>query len=462
MTRARRARGVCKDYRSPPGRTSREGALIDSRPVNITSTFDIRRRGVRPAFLRPRLDRLLAAAALAGSLLVLCATLAAPAQAGVAKGVCSPQLESEPGESTARAGLVREIGRGLGADWVRISVNWAALEPTRGEYSPAELARLDALVRDLRAARVKVILTTCYVPAWATRSYWWTHPPAGLPDGPQPFYPIRDGALRDYTRLGEFLARHFKGRVQALECGNEPNLWTFLYPQRTASDPYFAARVYLRMLKAFHAGVARARTGVRVVAGATAPVGLDDIYRTSPQRFARFLQRARAGRYFDVYSHHPYTPGGSINPAPEPAPQRPFAHGHALQPAHAAAPVPQEAVLPHGVRVQHAAEPHVRALRQRAGPGAVPEERLQVRGTLPAGPPPGLVPGARPQSRGRGRRLGRVLRPAPSGRGAKAGVVRLQKTLSAIEHEHNGLPAASMSHRHRGWSRGKCRSERSQ
>ena len=77
------------------------------------------------------------------------------------------------------------------------------------------------------------------------------------------------------------------------------------------------------MLKAFHAGVQRARTGVRVIAGATAPVGLNDIYRTSPQRFARFLQRNHAGRYFDVYSHHPYTPGGSLYPAPGQPPNDP-------------------------------------------------------------------------------------------------------------------------------------------
>jgi hypothetical protein len=69
--------------------------------------------------------------------------------------------------------------------------------------------------------------------------------------------------------------------------------------------------------------VDRARTNVRVVAGATAPVGLNDVYRTSPQRFARFLQRSGAGRHFDVYSHHPYTPGGSLNRAPGQPPNDP-------------------------------------------------------------------------------------------------------------------------------------------
>jgi hypothetical protein len=55
---------------------------------------------------------------------------------------------------------------------------------------------------------------------------------------------------------------------------------------------------------------------LRVVAGATGPVGLDDVYRTSPQRFARALKRDGATRYFHAYSHHPYTPGGSVRWAP--------------------------------------------------------------------------------------------------------------------------------------------------
>jgi polysaccharide biosynthesis protein PslG len=267
-----------------------------------------------------RIGRWLVAACLATSLLVLGTSIAAPARAGVAKGVCSLQLDSETATSPARASMVREVSHGLGARWVRINLNWAALEPTRGEYSPAELARIDALVGELHTAGTRIILTTYYLPNWATDSYWWTHPPAGFADGPQAFYPIRDDALRDYGDLGEFLARRYTGQVQALECWNEPNLWPYLYPQRTEKDPFFAARVYLGMLKAFHAGVARAHTGVRIIAGATAPVGLNDIYRTSPQRFARFLQRSGAGRYFDVYSHHPYTPGGSIYTAPNQPP----------------------------------------------------------------------------------------------------------------------------------------------
>ena len=183
------------------------------------------------------------------------------------------------------------------------------LEAEQNSYAAAEVARLEDLVNELRLTGIKVLLGVNYLPTWAQdRSY---------SGNPGTAYPIRSDALNDFERLGEFLAAHFGDRVRDIECWNEPNLWMGLYPQRTAKDDYFAARSYLRMLKAFHAGVQRGNPAVRVVAGATAPIGLNDRLRTSPQRFARFLKNHGAGNYFDVYSHHPYTPGGSVHRAPD-------------------------------------------------------------------------------------------------------------------------------------------------
>jgi hypothetical protein len=263
---------------------------------------------------------------LAGVLAVMLAAggvMPGPARASLAKGIVDAALEVQPAASTASPGMIREIDRGLGAKWVRLAVHWSIVEPRRGSYSTAELERLDALVDGLHDAGLKVMLTLDSAPTWAQDSSLWQRPPAGLPKGPHGFYAVREGALDDFGRLGASLARRYAGRVQALECWNEPNLWTFLYPQRVDGDPDFGARVYLRMLRAFHTGVHRAGAGMRVIAGATAPVGLNDVYRTSPQRFARFLRRAGAGRLFDVYSHHPYTPGGSMYTAPGQPPNDP-------------------------------------------------------------------------------------------------------------------------------------------
>ena len=252
------------------------------------------------------------------------AALAAPAaNAVVAKGIVDAALEAEHATSAAKPAMIREIDRGLGATWVRLTAHWSVLEPQQGAYAPAELERLDALVAGLHEAGVKVMLTVVSVPAWAQDQSFWEQPPAGFAKGAQGFYAPRSDAMDDFGRLAEFLAHRYRSRIQALECWNEPNLWAYLYPQRVANDPYSGARVYLRMLRSFSAGVRRAHSRVRVVAGATAPVGLNDSYRTSPQRFARFLRRADAGRLFDAYSHHPYTPGGSLYAAPGRPPNDP-------------------------------------------------------------------------------------------------------------------------------------------
>ena len=230
------------------------------------------------------------------------------------KAIYDVYYDTSPGDATIRAPLLTDFDR-LGVKWVRINVNWGLLEPERGSYDTREIARLDGMVDDLRSSSVKVLMGVNCLPSWAQDTAY-----AGNPGRS---YPIRSTALDDFGRLGEYLASHFAGRVRDIEVWNEPNLWASFYPQRTADDPHFAARTYLRMLKAFHAGVHRGDPSIRIVAGATAPIGLNDRLRTSPQRFARFLKDNGAAAYFDVYSHHPYTPGGTMNSAPDGRPNDP-------------------------------------------------------------------------------------------------------------------------------------------
>jgi hypothetical protein len=271
------------------------------------------------AFRTPKVTVLLALLTVTATALVLTACFLPDRAAALEKGILEVRLQNS-GDPVERAAIARQIGAGLGARWARVNINWGTLEAKRGAYSEAYLERLDATVDALAARHVKVIITTYSMPVWAQDRYWWTHPPAGYDDGPQSFYAIREGALPDYANLGQFLATHFAGRVHALESWNEPNLWSYIYPQRTADDGFFGPRTYLRMLRAYRTGIKRAHTGVKVVAGATAPVGLDDRYRTSPQRFARFLKANGAAKLFDAYSHHPYVPGGTFFSAPDQPP----------------------------------------------------------------------------------------------------------------------------------------------
>lgn len=249
--------------------------------------------------------------------------LGGPPVAGafVVKGIISPRLEVA--SDAQRGAIVREMRGRLEARWVRVSANWSAVEPERGVYDADELAQLDGLVHDLHAAGARVILTVVSVPEWASDTSLWSDPPPTYAPGYQPFYPMRAEALADFGSFGRMLAERYGRRINGLECWNEPNLWVFLYPQRVAGDRYFGARTYLRMLKAFTRGVRSSGVRVPVIAGATAPVGTDDKLRTSPLTFARFLKKNGAASWFDAYSHHPYTPGGSVFRAPDKPPNDP-------------------------------------------------------------------------------------------------------------------------------------------
>ncbi|HJW74086.1 MAG TPA: cellulase family glycosylhydrolase [Thermoleophilia bacterium] len=219
---------------------------------------------------------------------------------------------------------MREVGRLLGASVVRTGIAWQDVEPLPGIYNETYLSQVSATIDAARAEGMSVVVTVWAVPRWASDSSFWNRPPGGYPAGEyRHFYPIRTDCLDDYRLFAENLSRRLAGRVMAYECWNEPNLWTFLYPQRTASDSAFAAHRYVDMVRAFSAGIRSGDPTAKVVAGSTAPSGSNNAYSTSPQRFARIVQKASVGDSFDVYSHHPYMTGGVKNVAPEQPPRDP-------------------------------------------------------------------------------------------------------------------------------------------
>ena len=250
---------------------------------------------------------------------------AAPARAdalNVEPGLVDARLEWSPLRPQAVRAVAEDV-RVLGAGWVRLNVIWNQVEPRRGHYNAAELAELDQLVDAVHGEGAKVLLTVYWAPRWATDSRWWRRPPPGVSSGYHAYDALRASALPRLERLAAMLARRYATRIAGMECWNEPNSWAFLYPQRTRSDPDFGPRTYLRMLRAFSAGVRGTGTGIPVIGGATMSFGTNDVYRTSPQRFAGYLAAHGAAALIDGYSHHPYVPGGSRHLAPSSKPDRP-------------------------------------------------------------------------------------------------------------------------------------------
>ena len=117
--------------------------------------------------------------------------------------------------------------------------------------------------------------------------------------------------------------RRSPAKVLGYEAYNEPNLWPYIYPQRTAADASFAAHLYLQYLKAFSAGVKAGDPGAKVIAGATAPTGTNSSTGRARSRSLAPSRRPAGRGTSSVYSHHPYVPGGPGDMDPRLPPQHP-------------------------------------------------------------------------------------------------------------------------------------------
>lgn len=275
-------------------------------------------------------------ALLLSALLLFILTIAPAAGArAVPRGLADVNLFDE--SPTERVQIMDEYAQ-LRVSHLRMGLDWPRAETARGVYNETYLAAIDDIAALAHERGIKLVLTILYTPKWASdTSLWDEKPPGYTQNGWKPCYPPALGHLDDLQEFARSVAARYAGKVFAYECWNEPNLWVFLFPQERRPGDDFAVRRYAKMLKAFHAGIKAGDPGALVIAGATAPIGQNSRYtrttlynRTTPQHFARTLKGAlealdgrASGAYFDAYSHHPYTPGGSREVAPEALPTDP-------------------------------------------------------------------------------------------------------------------------------------------
>ncbi len=262
---------------------------------------------------------------LAALTLLAALALAPAARAGtVMRGMADAGFTAPSEPLAERLALVHELGVTLRGQVIRLDCEWPLGEPQRGVYDDdGYLADLKSVTDAAHAEGLKVIVLIDYVPRWASDKSYWSDPPASGYSGYQSFYPVAQASLGDLGAFTRHVAELLKDEVLGYECWDEPNLWSYIYPQRTATDGEFAAHTYLGYLSAMSAGVRAGDPGALVIAGATAPTGENDIFRTAPQTFARELKSLGAGPLFDVYSHHPYCVGGRSDLDPSLAPVNP-------------------------------------------------------------------------------------------------------------------------------------------
>ncbi|MBX5445986.1 cellulase family glycosylhydrolase [Sphaerobacter sp.] len=195
-----------------------------------------------------------------------------------------------------------DLVRDAGCDWVRVQGQWGLMEPEPGYYI---FHPLDRFVDAARERGLHVLVTVNAPPAWALDI------PPGTPANPVSF-----------GRFMEVLVAHFRGRVDAWQIWNEPNI-------AQEAGGLIRPAGYLELLRVGSQAVRRHDPDALVVLAGMAPSSLrertviwDDLAYTEE---LLALNGGEAGRYIDVIGIHAYGAGNPpdnywpSNPANTPA-----------------------------------------------------------------------------------------------------------------------------------------------
>lgn len=277
----------------------------------------------------PRGIRLLLFAAAVAALGLLTSPTGAPAAPGQFT-VLDPTPQLLNGTTAAKRADILDRLQALGVDSMRIQVQWRILAPhpnsddkpqgfdstDSGEYS---LDVLDSIVRGaVQRGLEPLLVPTGPIPDWASTS------------GRGPLF---DPDPDDFEDFVELLGKRYDGtcvpprcepgaageplpRVEQWSVYNEPNLKTFLRPQRNAEGKTVSGRIYRRLFLAAQRGLADSgHSRDLLLIGETAPSR--GSASTPPLKFLRQVF-CLGGDYeplrectpieADGWAHHPYNP----------------------------------------------------------------------------------------------------------------------------------------------------------
>lgn len=181
--------------------------------------------------------------------------------------------------------------QGLGVGWVKQQVQWHTVEHGPDDF---EWENLDRLVAGAAGLGFKVLLGVTHAPDWTRAAQLESGPPA------------------DYAEFGRFmeqLAQRYRGRVEAYELWNEPNL-----AREWRGDTLDPAR-FVALVAEGAAGVRTADPQALIISGGPAVTGIDDGETAINDRvFLRGMVEAGIVQHVDAIGAHPY---GYANPPEE-------------------------------------------------------------------------------------------------------------------------------------------------
>jgi hypothetical protein len=172
-----------------------------------------------------------------------------------------------------------------GARFVRIDVDWSAIEQQQGTH---DWSAVDRIVDTARACGLDVIGLIAYTPTWARAPGASEHSP---PTDPANFASFARAAVERYAPRG----------VKAWEIWNEPNLAFYWKP---APDPV----AYARVLAPAYDAIKAVDPSSVVISGGLAPAENQPRQEAmKPLPFLEAVYRSGGGGKFDALGYHPYT-----------------------------------------------------------------------------------------------------------------------------------------------------------
>lgn len=194
-------------------------------------------------------------------------------------GVADPAVTASLWGNAATTNRDLELARGAGLKWIKQQFEWRNIEPeAKGQLQWTET---DRIVDAIGAARLKIIARVDDQPKWAASGV--AFPSVGPPENSQ-----------DFTDFLTAMATRYKGRIQAYEIWDEPNVASRWADRRP--DP----GEYTRMLRAAYTAIKAVDPQALVVSAALLPTTRYDETVVPDLVYLRSMYGANARGGFDV------------------------------------------------------------------------------------------------------------------------------------------------------------------
>ncbi len=211
-------------------------------------------------------------------------------------------------ENGGTRGATLDELQALGADMIKVQVNWATVAPS-GARKPSGFdgadpnaypgwTRYDQVLADAKARGFKVMFALAPpAPGWAT-------PTRGDREG------VTRPSAREFGRFATAAARRFPG-VDVWTIWNEPNHPGHLYPQSTKGGTPIAPHLYRGLVRAAVSGLERGGAGGDpILFGELLPIGKPvpgPKRNLKPLKFLRSFFTGKPLSGVDGFAYHPYT-----------------------------------------------------------------------------------------------------------------------------------------------------------